>query len=460
MKLFPFYLICTLIIIACKKNVLKTDPVNPPIIPPVVQLDTTKPRLDNWFYIPANIEKGSADTFVMKFNKLISVESLLSTQPGCEMNLKYNSTFDSGKTVKFYDFQCAQLGGEFSIKYSVKDSMGNTLSNTLVLNCYTRKIITGGIAGKYFITNDNNYCWITTSAPNKILYYGINDTTIKKSFNLDFVPLKAVYNYYNDKIYIITAIDDYVHRTNLYVINPNNGAIEKTIPIPAGKYNEIQFAEDLAFGSNGYGMLKISNENSSTFWMVIDTQQNDSIYLHPALLPPLNQNSNLASFTFCFPNHDNSKIIALEESGNCRLIILDCFAHTLTEHSTPFSPHCYSSYIVVNKKKNDVFMVNFQPLDGQFIISNDQIVGISTSFDAYGNSAADFSYRPDESNYIYYLDGHVIGVVNYNTGQILMSTNFEYNLNGITATSDGKYFFSEGPDYLKIFDTNLMYRNF
>lgn len=436
----------------CKKNDPVTNTSDTPVSPPANQEDTTKFALINHYYTPGNLEAGGLDTFTLEFNRTVKVTNILLVNNPCSPNLKYNVT-NGGNVVKFYNFLCGGLGEQYAFQYSITDTLGNQLIDTATFNCYTRKISLKGSPVNYFISDDNKFCWVITNSPNQILCLGISDTTIKKSYDLSFEPRNAVYNYYNNRIYIFSSPGDFSHREYIYVMNPENGKIEKTLQIPYDFSNKPLFAESLAFGSNGFGIVICENDNSSETWLMIDSKQNDSMYVDSV-------NYYLYSFRRLYTNFDKTKIIALQQDGNCRFGIIDCFSHSITELSTPVSPVCYNSYIAVNKMKDQFFVVNLQTTGyGQFIISNNTMTGADTNFDAYNGSEADFSYRPGENNYIYYFDSHVFGIVDYNTGNVLMNTDFAYNLKKIVATTDGKYIVCTDINSIVFFDTKIFYQN-
>lgn len=452
MKQIVYIFVILVLLISCKKSGTVNNSANIPTI------DTTKIRLTSSSFFPENLEKKGKDTFYLNFNKSVNIINIRFKLSYCLPDLVYTTT-NSGRTVKFYNFLCGGLGGSYPFEFTVSDSLGNKLTDSVTFNCYTRNIETLGNVTNYFISEDNNYCWATTTSPNQILCLGITDTTFKKAYNLNFVPLKAIYNNYNNRIYIIASTADNLHRDSIYVLNPSNGIIEKSIRIPLQDGSNIkQYGSDIAIGNNGYGILQVDTQYSSAYWLVINTAANDTLFRHPDIIALTNP--YLTGFRMCFTNYDKTKILALEEGGRCRLGVLDCVTHSLTELSVPISSQCYSSFFVPNKVKNDFFMVNLQSQPyGQFIVSNGNVIGTSTNFDTYNNAEADFSYRPNENNYIYYLDDYIIGIVNYTTGRILMSTKFSRDLNKIKATTNGKFVIAQGKNCLKIFDTNLLYLN-
>jgi hypothetical protein len=439
------------LIIGCKKdNPTAGVPNTPADTPHVRHPDTTKLALTNHYYTPGNLYVGGMDTFTLEFNQPVKINYVSYLNSGCLPDFKYDSS-NSKNVIKFYNFLCGGLGKEYSFKYSITDTLGNQLIDSTTFFCYTRKIPLEGSLRDYFITDDNKFCWVVTNSPNQIVCLGIEDTTFKKSYNLDFTPWKAFYNYFNNRIYILAA--DLTTRKYIYVMNPGNGQIEKTIQMPSDNTNKQLFATDVAFGINGFGVITASNEYSDGAWVVIDSKQNDSIYMDSL-------DYGLYGFLSATTNYDKTKIIARQMGGNCRFGIIDCFTHSISILSTPASPVCYNSYITVNKLKDQIFVVNLQTTGyGQFMISNDIIVGSDTNFDAYNGSEADFSYRPGENNYIYYFDNHVFGIVNYNSGNVLMNTDFAYNLSNIASTTDGKYILCTDTNSIILFDTNIFYQN-
>ena len=449
MKTVLSCLIITLAIAACGKT---DKPLPDPIIsPPVLQSDTL--RLLGSSYVPGNTAKGFQDTFNLMFNHPVTINFIQLKNSNCLPDFKFKTT-DGGRTVQFYNFLCGGLGGDYTFQYTVTDSVGKQHSDVVVFHCYTRRINVNGMVSSYFISKDNQYCWILTSSPSQMIKVSLTDTSYLKSYPLSFVPSKAVFNYDNGKIYILASIGDYKHRDSIYVMEPLTGSIVKQILVPRDPTNRERFGEDIAFGANGFGMLKIADDNYSTGWLVIDSRKNDTLYRHPLLLTGTAA-TGLYSFNMCYPNYDGSKVMGLEEGGSCRLVVLDCNTQALSELAFPPSPSCYSSYFIANKLKDQLFMVNLQTTGyGQFLVSGGTIIG-SSDFDAYGGSEADFCYRTNQSNTIYYFDNHVFGVVNYSSGDVLSMYNFQYSIDKVAATTDGKYVVTRGTNSLVLFETGM-----
>jgi hypothetical protein len=448
MKAILTALILMVTLTACKKTGSPASQTPPPS----GASSTDSLRLLSYTYAPGNQVKNAQDTFTLNFNHTVTIDYIQYMNNGCLPDFKFNTT-DSGKTVKFYNFLCGGLGGDYTFQYNVTDSAGKKHSDTVTFHCYTRRINFSVPVTSYFITKDNQYCWVLTNSPNQVIQVGITDTTYRKTYPLNFQPVKAVFNYDNGRIYLWAGGVD-AHRDSLYVMDPSSGAIVKSICVPRDSDNLEQMPSNLAFGANGYGMLGVVDENYNPSWLVIDSRNNDTLYRHPSLVAG-NVSSGLFSFNMCYPSYDGSKVMGLEQYGSCRLVVLDCITHELSELSFPPSPQCYSSYFIANKLKDQLFMVNLQPdAYTEFLVSGGTVIASST-FDAYGGSEADFSYRANQSNYIYYFDNQVFGVVDYTQGNTLSMYGFQYSLDQMAATTDGKYLVTRGTNSLVLFATGL-----
>jgi hypothetical protein len=437
--------------IACKKNTA-VDPTDPGVAPPTAK----KLILTGQSYKPGNSERGILDSFSLQFNHPVHINYLYFESDYCLPDLRFKTTGDHSKVV-FDNFLCGALGAENPFIFSVTDSSGETLVDTTTFSCYTKKYVTAGTLINYYISQDNRYCWAITQFPNQLICFGIMDTAYKKVYDLNFSPFNLVYNPYNSKLYLLSG--QVSHRDSIFVFNPSAGVIDKIIGVPPDDGSDPQhpkiFPYGLAFGLNGFGVLLVEDDASNPIWKVIDSRANDSIYISPAFLA--DGNTRLASFSSVFTNFDQSKLIMLENYGHCRLGVMDCTTHELTEQENSLSPHYYSQYIIPNKTSDKVLFINAP--SGLFIVSAGNTPGAVMDFDALGSPSADFSYKSTETNFIYYLDSHVIGIVDFNSGLIRMSTNLKANLNNIRSTTDGKYLFAMGSNYLEMFETDTYFKS-
>jgi len=437
---------------SCKKHETSPSPHPPP-----TTVDTVKLRLVSNSYIPGNLNAGQQDTFLLHFSKPVHLKSLIYLNSYCDPTLGKSLT-DGDSVVMFYNFLCGGLGGDYPFEYSVTDSSGNTLTDSVTFHCYYHRATTAGQIQTYFLSPDGKYAWVLTYSPNQLVCLGIADTGYRKTFDLNFTPINAGYNSYNNLLYISAV--DYPQTDTIYAMDPSTGEIVKRIHLPEDTATVYTFSDDyvggFAFGANGYGMLLLQNNANGASWRVIDSRLNDSIYVHPYFATVfISRMSVLSSATV---NFDGSQIIGLESGGSGRLAVLDCNTQNLTEASFPFSGQILSAYIVASKTTNEVFMVNYQPGGmNQCLLQNYAMVGAFTGFDAYSASSADFSYRAGESYYVYYFDANTLGVVDYSTGNILKSTDVTPTLSRISSTIDGSYIVLMGTNNLTTIQASDLY---
>ena len=450
-KSLAFATIIIICVFACKKtgvNESTTVTAPPPPPPPV----TAPLKLDSAIWVPGNLYENIIDTYYLHFNRKIELQSLVFKQNFCLPQLKHSIT-NNGRTVKFYNFLCGKLGSEYPFEFRVKDTLGNVLTDSVTFKQYSFKLVLPGTPTHYFITPDNNFAWVTTRSPNKLLCLGLNDTSFRKIYDLPFIPWKLVQNYANNSLYILPSPEDMVYSSKIFRVNPATGIINKVIDVLPDSLNHPQhqklMARDIAFGNNGYGIILVVDNNYSQRWKIIDSRYNDSIYIHPTF-----GNNYLTEFSQSFTNYDGTKIYSLKSFGNCRLGVLDCNTGIMTELSHSLSSQYYSRFITVHKKKNDIFFGNAL---GQFIVSNGIVTGAVTQYNGQFDPEAAFSYQQGENNYIYYLNDHLFGMVNYNNGQILMTGNLYYNLKQVETTTDGKWVITRGDNSLTVFSTDIFH---
>ncbi len=453
MKIFVSLFVVFIFIIGCKKSD-QSLPV--PSASPIY--DSIKIISSN--YILGNRQKNIPDSFVVQFNKKISVKYILLKSQFCLPEIKYE-VVNNGTTVKFYNIICSGLGSEYTFELSVKDNSEVTKIDSVNYKCYRNKIEMGGDIRYYFVTDDNKYCWLTTNNPNQLLQIEIESGQIVKKIPLDFIPRKVVLNPYNNKLYILRASWEYVFPAKIFVMNTETGVIEKTIPILPDQYEHPQYrdvyAYDIEFTKSGYGVLLMGVSQISTLrWKIIDSHLNDSIYIHPEWLKTHSGygNPKFDEFQSAYVNYDKTKILMLETNGSTRVGELDYLTHNLIEIAPPNAGSYYNNFIVPSKINSSIFFGN---LDYQFIFSGNQIWGYKSNFNIGFERSANFTYRIGEEQNIYFLIRPELYIVDYKNGIIQMNTRVAYELHDVTATSDAKYIIFAGNKHLFIFNTAPFY---
>jgi hypothetical protein len=437
--------------VACKKT--KTDtPVSPPPVIPIL--------LTGSDYHLGNVEKNIKDTFTLQFNKGIQVRHILNKSL-CLPDLHFVME-DNNKTIKFTNSVCYGLGSEYVFEFSVADNNGQVLTDSISFHGYVQKKNFPGIIRDFFIMPDNTSCWITTSDPNRLILYDINQGMVTKTYDLSFTPSTTKWNPYNNNFYVLQSLSDIVDPLKIYVINPGSGTIEKTIPILRDQYDPPPSSSvrvnpaDLAFASNGYGIL-IQGGAGSGRWKIIDSRLNDTLYVHPEWLSQENGTGNDRFRSFLDPqsNFDNTKILMLETYDIPQLAILDCISHSLTEYVPPGASMDYRNYVVQNKKNSSIYFGNIR---NQYIMSGSSSQSQISSFDNRFDPSGDFSYRPNETNHVYFMNMYTLSLLDYNNAITKMSCLFLPGLKKIKTTTDGKYLLAASYTSLLVFDTNIFYR--
>ena len=303
---------------------------------------------------------------------------------------------------------------------------------------------------------DNNYVWIVTSYPNQVHCISLLDSSFKKTYNLDFNPIKIVYNYFNNRLYILTESGDFLNSKYISVMNPETGVIEKKIEVKPDKYDHPQaqdvYATDIAFGANGYGVFLMSAYGSSSQrWKVIDSRANDSISIHPAWH---SDNNYFTSFASVQPNFDGSKLVLQYNYGISRVGLLDCQSTEIQE-IIPIASGS-NSFVKPSKVNDDIYFAN---LYNQFIHYSNGSESIESELDArfLYSTSAEFNYKMDGSGIIYWLNDYNLLILNYNIQQVVFSHRKFYDLSSISGTSDGNFLLARREHGIYIFGTDMFY---
>ncbi len=446
-----------LFFLSCKKNGADIIPPPPPVYTPI--------KLNSSSFTIGNLAKGILDTFQLNFNKRVDVNHIILISNYCLPDLRY-SLSNNGTTIKFYNLLCARLGNDYQFEFLVHDQDGKTFKDTVAFSYYSRKLPIEGVIMNYVVTNDNNYCWVVTSAPNQIYCIGLEDTNYIRKYSLNFKPAKIVINPYNQKFYILNYPFYTTDIDKVYIMNPANGIIEKTIAIPHDQYdNPLHHLAvyDLDFGYNGYGVVVTGKvEYGNTRWRILDSRFNDTIYAHPDWISSINGGGLPFSLVYGpKANYNKTKIYMNREYSLGRGAVLDCDNQRMTELNYPSSNP--NHYTVPSKKEDKLFVASYLY---QGIIGTNS-PSYNSQFDNRYSNTADFSYRPNDQNIIYYRGrefstDYEFMVLDYNNGNVLMRTNVSSEFEKINATTNGRYVLAlvgnPGNNNLFVFNTDIFYR--
>lgn len=434
----------------------KKDKPDPPLLPP----PPTPIMLLNSSFTLGNRQKNVLDTFILNYNKPVTVNYILLISNTCLPDLEKTVT-NNGMTVKFYNLLCAWLGRDYSFQVSVKDNTGQTKIDTVSFSYYQRKLPLEGEIMYYRVTDDNKFAWITTTMPNRILCLGIEDTSYKRSYDLGFKPYKFVLNPQNQKFYILPYAHDQPNPDRIYVMNPIDGVIERTITLPLDTYDDPTYhfkIYDIAIGQNGYGVLITgTQEYGGNRWRIIDSRYNDTVYAHPEWVAANSGTGNyfLKEFANLHVNYNRSKIIMQSIYARPRAGILDCNSGALTD--LIFTDGNSNHYLVTSKTLDKFFAAGYMY---QSIYSAGSW-GSYTSFDNRYSENAEFSYHNGDKDVIYYRNrdySYELLLLDYFNQKILCKTNVSPDFKMIQATTDGKYILAVTGGGLYLWNTDIFYK--
>ncbi|MBK7289593.1 MAG: hypothetical protein IPI78_04720 [Chitinophagaceae bacterium] len=160
-------------------------------------------------------------------------------------------------------------------------------------------------------------------------------------------------------------------------------------------------------------------------------------------------------------NYNKTKIYMNREYSLGRGAVLDCDNQRMTELNYPSSNP--NHYTVPSKKEDKLFVASYLY---QGIIGTNS-PSYNSQFDNRYSNTADFSYRPNDQNIIYYRGrefstDYEFMVLDYNNGNVLMRTNVSSEFEKINATTNGRYVLAlvgnPGNNNLFVFNTDIFYR--
>ncbi len=445
---------------SCKKDVdIPPPPVDPD--PPPAFTDTLL-TLAGKDFILGNRERKIPDTFILHFSKAIQLEHLLFKEEYCLPEIKFELTPDR-RQVRFYNFFCNGLGGNYPFEFRVADDKGNHLTDSVRFDGSAYTVMIPGRINSFRLSDDNAFAWVCTRQPNQLLKVDVNTGTILSTFDLPFIPMSTAWNPFNNRLYVIRSYEDFVFPNNLYIINPSSGQIEKTIPVLPDAYEHHQhpeiYAYQVEFGSNGLGVILIGSWGTSALrWKMLDSRVADSIYIHPAWmeLTTGNGNTRFSGFKTAHTNFDKSRILMLELYGSTRLGLIDCSTGALTEYEPPGAAMNYNNFVVPNRLNGDIYFANIR---SQYITAGNKVLGHISEFDNRFVPSADFTYRQGEKNIVYFVNDNQLFVLDYNKRETLMSCNLKFDLQDVRSTTDGKFILMRAEHALHIFSTDPFYRH-
>lgn len=421
-------------------------------------------QLTSYEGIIGNLDKGIQDSVYLHFNNAIQSITIKSNIDYCQSALNYNYTNNS--TNVMFSFGCAALGGNYPFTITATDQNGNSFSKDINVPFYKSKLNVPGFISDYVLINNEKEVLIATFAPDKLIRYSVEKDSVLQTYDLSayMSPIKLSYSPYDSKVYIMgtspgaTYRYSYMTLPDIYTLNLQSGQIVKSITIPAdpNELYPVNIPFNIAFTKNGHGELLLrSNISSALRWRFIDATQNYLVSTPAGAIGDGDYYDNLQL------NYDQTKIISTQTYvGSCVYGVFD----GNTQQLTTIKPGSVtrSVFITPNRKNGTIY---FGQLYDQFIMDLQGNMSQISGIDNRSNGTADFSYRPNENDVIYFCDDSYLQVLNYSNASTIMNTGVITGLRKFTSTVDGNsaiaYQLSntDVSSSLFIFDTGSFYRN-
>lgn len=417
---------------------------------------------------------GVSDSVLVVFNQPIKVSSIKSNYDLCLSDIKYS--IPNKNSVRF-TFGCAKLGGEYPFSISVHNDEADVLQENIIVPFFDTYIEFEGLLKDFKLSEDEQYCWATTSDPNRLYCVDIKGSSIKSAFDLGFEPGKLAYNPYNGYWYVLPIYGPYVGMFSscFYVINPENGKTVKTIIIEQDEHDHPQtpyvHPHDIVFSSNGLGVIVLKHPGATgDKWRIIESYNDDKMSYHTDYI---NQPADQKSYNFDYVYLDYRKEIiaagALENS----------FSFITRDEE--------KQYDVDPKFRSDEYFAGgnnaikrFHKLENKYYVAaapGSQCI-INLDNDVYSNvllvesrgATADFSYRTGDNNIIFHeadmgFGRYLFHVLDFNQNKVVMITDIVYDLKNITSLTDGNTLLMSKVDYNKFtsrfykFQTDIFFKH-
>ena len=359
----------------------------------------------------------------------ISAQFLLST---ISSDFQY-SYYPDRKTIGITTYQFL-AGLEYPLRIIFSDSASNYLDTTIVFRTYYEKIDllnSSSSLVKMFLSSDGSTLYLAQTNPNALLVYDVSTLSLKKNIPIPFLIKDATYNPYNGKVYIASF-----EESRVICVDPSGGQVLRNIPLieTGNPVYTPKHPISIAFASNGVGIVTALPLSASGPFsvQVIDSRDNDSIYVHPFYSP------ETFNWFIAYSFNNNSHLALVEQQGNGIFSIYDPVANTFTEYFGRQAQHS-----VRGNRKNNLLAIYGN--EGIYLFNSlGNIVNHSPSNAILGRQF-DFTYLNGEEYSIYVIYDKNIWVVDLLQNTMSSQAGLYGYSYDFFVTPDGKYIIDYQP---------------
>jgi hypothetical protein len=389
-------------------------------IPPVLIASSLEPKLPFSFEFDSQLYSAFINSSNSDFNNLQPIYSLE----------KRKITFE-WPAISFY------IGDYFPFEISVYDSASNRLKFSDTITTYISRIKPDGLITKIFLSKNEDRLFVLRYNFQEILIYNTINWSFHNKIELNFAPLDAALNPYNNLLYCVNR-----YGGKVVVVEPESGQIIKEITLlPAG--NQTYPSDDpihIAFGDNGVGLIPaepLESPCGKCIPQIIDSPNNDAISVPPGF--DQEDYRSLRANTF-----DNGNYIALTDMCTTAgdILIFDCATREFISAQTP------GGYFtrVTPDKNSERFVVG--GTQGTYIITSE---GIKS--ETYGPGRymfLNFTNKSGEENIAYYINTY-----DFRIG-ILDLISYEKSPLGFSSSGLGFLVTTDGEQIVNIFEQSVL----
>ncbi len=397
-----------------------------------------------------------SDSIFLTFNKPVKINRISNVSNLCIPADMGHKLYNKDRTVKFR-FGCARLVNVFPIHFSVTDYDGQTLSETVQIEYFSRKMPMFSFR-MMLMDPDGKHLWVITRNPNeeydrtrenKLIKINLESFEVVQDLMLPAAPIEMAYNPYNKYIYVTTEL-----RPEIYVVDTKKNKIEKTIHLKALKGdNDLYpyiYPHEILFTNSGFGVVNVGNiQTSGGVWKAIDATLNDTIYHYPGIEDQL---------------HKTIKSMALVNGGKEIVGYLDgespLFISGVTKKYGNFFespvPFPFNPFFFSNPKGTKILITGYWE---QALVNVPKIDVVNRSYDGVVPWA--FSNLEGEENHVFAITGvryNNLALLNYSKAktELFFPSGINYNVGCLAVSKDNKYYIAAHNEMLYRFD-NVMF---
>ena len=171
-----------------------------------------------------------------------------------------------------------------------------------------------------------------------------------------------------------------------------------------------------------------ANGSTAYRWKVIDCAHGDSVSIHPDWFT----NPDYHDFANLYVPFGKEKIMMTSHDGFCDIAVLDGNKHNIDLLEPPVVS--YGNFLRPNKLNGKLFLAQAYE---QYILHPDNSYSMMSHIDLEDLPGADYTYRNNEPEVMYVCADNLLSIIDYSTGNTIMTTDLQYDLVGLMSTTNG-----------------------